>query len=103
MARITRDATGLGPGPSKSLPAGALAEAGSGCDIEEGPEFIDSVTVQRHEGRARFTTLEAAQIHRLLQARDAKAGRHRARQRCQPLLAGQRLAVAAGLDVREQF
>src|SRR6266536_2537603 len=91
MARITRPATGLGPGPSRRTSVG--------CVMEERPNLFNGVRGQR---RTWIAAHQTAEVHRRLQSGDAETRRDSARERVQALLNVERFRVPSLVDGRSQ-
>src|SRR5262245_66077831 len=72
IASITRDATGLGPGPRRSRSVACDVDA---YGIEQCPDFLDGLAGERTEGRPRHAAVHAGKVERNLQTRDPEIGR----------------------------
>src|SRR3954471_23854304 len=95
MARITRGATGLGPGPSskRSMVGG----------MEKRSNPFSGVRGKRQERRTRIAARQSRKIERALEAGNAESSRDRARERHHPMLDRPRLVDAAGAHERKQL
>src|SRR5205085_2135349 len=95
IARMMREATGLGPGPrSRRSVCGSM---------QQRPYLLETIRRERRERRARIAARIAGKLHRRLQPRDTETRRHRARDRRQPLLHRERLGVTLCPRERKQL